>query len=138
MSRAPDVTAEAAVVCAPRAPERLDPNPEKDETADHRQEPGEVVTGRSAAERVVHGLGAAQDTEEAKEERKRRPDPSSSAAVDDRSADEERKRYETAEEVVCSRGAQLRLEEVVVDDMECDQADGHKEDHQLGAVDHPS
>ena len=62
------------------------PITEKHEAANHRQEPGEIVTGRPTAERVVHGLGAAQDTEEAKEECKRRPDASSSAAVDDRSA----------------------------------------------------
>ena len=73
---------------------------EKHEAADHREEPGEVVAGRPAAERVVDGLGAGEDAEEAEEERERRPDARSNAAVDDRSAYEERKRYEAADEVV--------------------------------------
>ena len=118
---APKVPAQTPVVGAARAPERHGPDAEEHEPGEHRQEAGEVVAGRPAVQRVVHGLGAAEDAEEAGEERQRRAHSGPGPPVQGRGACEERQGHEAADEVVGHRGARLGLQEAVVDDVQRDE-----------------
>lgn len=122
---APEVAAQRAVAGASRTPERHSPDDEEHKAAERRHDPGEVVAGRPAVERVVRGLGAGEDAEEADEERKRGAHTGTKAAVERRSAEHQRKRHEPADQVVGSRGAWVRLKKVVVDNVQRDEARGH-------------
>ena len=123
---------EPAVVRPARAPERHCADAEQHEAADQRQEAGEVVAGCHAAVRVVRRLGAGEDAEEAGDERdrasharrargRRRLRPTRVAPGD-----------ESAHQMVGRRGTWLRLEEVVVDDVERDEPDRHSGHDRLG------
>ena len=94
--------------------------------------PVKSSAGRPAVERVVRGLGATENAEEADEERQRRPHPRPRAAVPDRDSRKHRQRREAADEMVGRRGARLRLQEAVVDDVDRDDGDRARRQHTLG------
>jgi hypothetical protein len=68
----------------------------------------------------VDGLRTAEDSEEAAQERDRRARSCTQARVGDAGHDEQPEWDQTADEVVTGRSAGVRLQEVVVDDMQGD------------------
>ena len=129
---AAQVAAAAAVVGAPALPERPDPDPEQDEAGGQGEEAGEVVTGGSVRERVVDRLDAGDDAEEAEEERQRRTRSGPHARVRPGGGDDQRELCQPARQMVDGRHARLGLEEVVVDDVEPDEAERGQGEVPLG------
>ena len=84
------------------------------------RKPGEVVARDRALGRVVDGLDTGHDPESAEEERECRAEPGAQPRVGPRGEDEHGQRDEAADEVVARRRPRLRLEEVVVRDVERD------------------
>jgi hypothetical protein len=101
-----------------RPPEGDEPDTDQQEARGNCEEPREVVARRAGLARVVAGLAHAHhDREEAEAEGERRSGAGSKPWIDPGGEDEERGLHEAADEVVTGRGAGLRLEEVVVDDV---------------------
>jgi hypothetical protein len=118
----------AAVVGAPRAPEHSDADAEQDEAAGQREEACEIVAGGAVGDGVVDGLDAGDDAEEAENERQCRAGPRPHARVRPGGDDDERELCQPARQMVGGRHARFGLEEVVVDDVEPDQAERGESD----------
>ena len=81
----------------------------------------------------MDGFRSGQDAEEAGQERDRRARACTQSRVDDAGQDEEPEWDETADEVVTGRGARVRLQEVVVDDMQGDDRESEPGQADFGA-----
>src|SRR4051812_3552304 len=99
------------------APQRHGAETKQQHTGRNCQEAGEVVAGRPDLPRVVQALDAGGDPEDAERERQRPPPSSSQQRVRPRGEAEQRERHEAADDVVPGRGARLRLQVVVVEDV---------------------
>ena len=119
----PRIAPPEAVVAPPRRPERDDAETEKREPGEDRQETREVVSRGAGRQRVVHRLGAGEDAEEGCDEGDGRARAGAKTAVEDACGSEEGERNEAAEDVVGGGCPGVRLQEVVVDDVKCDDAD---------------
>ena len=131
---AAQVAAAAAVVGAPRPPERPDADAEQDEAAGQREEAGEVVAGGAVGEGVVDGLDAGEDAEEAEQQREGGAGTGADAPVCPGAGRDERQEREPSRKVVDRRHAGLGLQEVVVGDVEPDEADRGERETPLGGV----
>ena len=95
---------------------------DKHETRAEREQPGVVVAGGADLERVVDGLGCPDDDpEDPEEEGDAARGAGAEAAVYPRSDEQHGERHEAAHQMVAGRHAGLRLQEVVVDDVDRDQ-----------------
>ena len=119
----PRVPPPEAVVAPPRRPERDDAETEEREPGEDRQQPREVVPRGAGRQRVVHRLGAGEDAEEAGEEGDGRARAGAEASVEHACGSEQGEWDEAAEDVVAGGCPGVRLQEAVVDDVECDDAD---------------
>ncbi len=117
-SHAPRVAPDDAPTL-PRPPECHEANAGEQRTGRDHQEPREVVAGRAVLAGVVAGLaGAHHDHEDPDVDRQ---DPAKARAeprIAPGERHEQRNLYEPAPQVVASRNARLRLEEVVVHHVE--------------------
>ena len=128
----PEATPPACVVCASRSPQRREPEPEEHDAGGERQPAREVVAGRAAVQRVIDGLDAAQNPEDAGEEREHRARACAQARVRVCRDDEQPQRYQPAREMVARGHARLGLQEVVVHDVESDEPERGARDEGLG------
>ena len=82
--------------------------------------------------RVIARLDAGHDAEDPEEEREDGAEPGAESRIPPRRQCEDPKWHEPADEVVRRRGSRLRLEEVVVDDVERDEPERHASHARLG------
>ena len=106
---------------------------EEHEARGDRQESGEVVAADPDVLCVVRGLGTAEQAEEAEQEREHSAKPGPQSAVRGSSGDDQGQRHKATDQMVHRRGARLGLKEVVVDDVQADDAESHASNAHLGS-----
>src|SRR5512133_4026976 len=134
----PPVAADERVVGVARRPQR--DRAEADEhDAGTQGEKARVVVARGAdLERVVESLARADhDPEDPERERDRSARPRTNAGVEPGEPQQDGERYETADQVIVYPRPRLGLQEVVVEDVEGDQADRRPRDRELRPRDLP-
>ena len=122
------VAAGPAAVPTPRLPQEPGGETHEHQPGDGRGPSGEVVAGGTGRERVVAGLdGAHHDPCQPDGEREDGPGAGADAGVRRRGREQQGQRDESAHEVVTGRDPGVRLEEVVVRDVEHHERGGREE-----------
>ena len=134
----PPVSAREPVVRTPGPPERHHAETEEHDAGCQREKPRVVVARGADLDRVVDGLARAdRDPEDPERERNRRAGSGADVRVEPREPEQDRERNQAADEVVTGGGSWLRLQKVVVEDVERDQADRSPRDRELRPRDLP-
>jgi hypothetical protein len=121
------------IVAAAGRPEGPRAEPEEPQAGRDREYPGVVVARGPDRAGVVRGLGTEEDAEESAEERNRGPRSGTEAGIEDDCDGEQGERHEAAEQVAGSRGAWIRLQEPVVEDVQGHGAEPDPREARLGA-----
>ena len=113
------------MVPSPRPPEGRGAYADEQRTRRDREEPGVVVAGRSDLEGVVAGFADSDDdSEDSQRQRERRTQTGAEMRIRPGRAEKDRRRQEAADEMIFCRGSRLRLEEVVVEDVDGNDHEG--------------
>ena len=108
------------------------PQPDQHDAGCKREKARVVVARGADLDRVVDGLARAdRDPEDPERERDRRAGSGTNVRVEPREPEQDRERNQAADEMVTSGGSRLRLQEVVVEDVERDQADRSPREREL-------
>ena len=129
----PAVPPPQPIVHASRPPQRDRPDTEQQEAREYRQQARVVVARRPDRSRVVDGLRAGEHAEVAQQERDRAAGAGAEPAVERGGSEEQGKRHEAANQMVARCGARIRLEEVVVEDVQRDDTGAEQEESGFGA-----
>jgi hypothetical protein len=134
----PPVAADERVVGVSGRPQRDRAEPDEDDAGTQGKEARVVVARGADLERVVDSLARADhDPEDPERERDRCPRPRTDAGVEPGEPQQDRERDETADEMIVYARPRLGLQEVVVEDVEGDQADRRPRDRELRPCDLP-
>ena len=123
----PQIAAATASASFARPPEDDRPAEEQGRSGSDREETGVVVSGHAVVEQVVDGGEAEGQAECPERHRDGRARSGAKSRIDDRDAEQDGDGNEAARQVVACGGARLRLEVVVVEDVQChgDEADAN-------------
>jgi hypothetical protein len=125
--RSAQVAPRVAVVPAAGPPQRRHAKSDQRDAPKEREQAREVVAGRTDLDRVAHRFDAGDDPEHAGDQRQRPAAAATEAGIRPGCEGEGSERHEAADEVIAGGGARLGLHEVVVDHMQCDDADDEPE-----------
>jgi hypothetical protein len=134
----PPVAADECVVGVSRRPQRDGAEADEHDAGTQGEEARVVVARGADLERVVESLARADhDPEDPERERDRGARSRADARVEPGEPQQDGERDETADEVIVYARSGLRLQEVVVEDVEGDQTDRRPRDRVLRPCDLP-